>query len=663
MHKGADLFYKCRFQTKPADSMEDPLWALVLQVRAWMCRKHRNLSKNIRDWTSEVKYGGELRNADGSVRIKSRLYRLGDSTGQMWACQIEEFSDGADDGVTGTSFAGQTWTTEIGYREAADRSGDISIMLSYFNEPYYIGRTKVPPMPNVPKIVRMITGCKELGCNVSGMPIDEMLLEVGGEQYGNSAITFWSQINDPSREYPIVYVGKDRHGQYAVDPQRLNDIVFPNALICYPADDKAAKRMAESTPVNTRLASDGINVFFPPKKDRARIRQYGFDARRLDAMRRYEWEHGAERKWWGDEDTPDPILLMLRRALAEDVRFSESGELITVDDVVRERQKDSFDSKVNAVQAKLDEARNAAKEYQQRLEKLRVDREQRRARAAAEAEERSRATRIRQETLTEGTSALRDELRIAQETIKRLESDVASLEKDNNDFYEMASKADEMASEANEGRKAALQQLEQTKQDLFDATQQLKAYQYGAYSSSDGADAVSAIMRFELPEMLAANSKHSNGDTAVQLAGIFGEVFSSRVYIDEDACKDCITKPNLVWQGLLCMCTSVYDIYSQGQGTGNPDSRLKEDQRVPSGFELALSEGSNTNHNPKLMKLRELQYDGRIVDITPHLKFGHGKDSETTLRIYYCWDQETGKIVIGHIGTHLVNDTSLKNKF
>ena len=49
--------------------------------------------------------------------------------------------------------------------------------------------------------------------------------------------------------------------------------------------------------------------------------------------------------------------------------------------------------------------------------------------------------------------------------------------------------------------------------------------------------------------------------------------------------------------------------------------------------------------------------------MTPHLKAGHGKDSEETLRIYYCWDSVTEKIVIGHIGTHLLNDTGMKNKF
>lgn len=654
MHKGADLFYKCRFQTNPKDSLEDPLWTLVMQVRAWMCGKHRSLTRDMRDWTSQVKYGGELRNPDASVRIKSRLYRHDNPEGLMWACQIEEFMDGDDDDVMHAGFAGQIWTTESGYRESSDRMGDVSIMLSYFNEPYYIGRTKVPPMPNVPRIVRMITEQKDLGCNVSGMPIEKMVLGVGGTSYNDSAIMFWSRVNDPSREYPIVYVGKDSLGQYAVDPQKLNGFIFPNALVCHPLDDVSAERVQAAKPINVRFVEDGINVFFPPKKDQARIRQYGFSADRLDAMRRYEWDHGAERKWWGD-NTPDPTLLMLRRALAEDVRFSESGELITIDDVTLARQKDGFDNKVKAVQMKLDEAQNAARDYQERLERMRADRDARRAKMVAETMERMRAEQNRQQA-GDGDSALRKKLDFAKERISELEQANAVLEKDNDEAYAMAVEADD-------NRNEVLKELDQAKADLFDATQQLKAYQYGGYGSSDDTDAVMSLMRFELPEILSTNSRQINGDIALKLADMFEKVFPSRVHILEEACKDCITKPELVWQGLLCMCTSVYDIYSQGQGSGSPEVRLKQDQRVPSRSELALSEGSNTNRNAKLTRLREVPFDGRILDITPHLKAGHGKDSEDTLRIYYCWDSVTGKLIIGHIGTHLLNDTGLTTKF
>lgn len=318
MHKGANLFYKCRFQTAPAESLEDPLWTLVLQVRAWMCGKHRNLTREKRDWTSKVKYGGELHNPDASVWIKSRMYQPDGSEGLMWACQIEEFVDGGNDDVMHADFAGQIWTTEIGYRESSNRSGDVSIMLSYFNEPYYIGRTCVPPKPNVPRIVHKITGCEELGCNVSGMPIKKMVIGVGGTRYDNSAIMFWSRVNNPDREYPIVYIGKDSLGQYAVDPQKLNDFIFPNALVCHPLGDAAAERIQKATPINSGFDASGINVFFPPKRKQARIKNHGFSAKQLDEMRRYEYASGAERKWWGAKP-------LIRHCLCSAARFPKTS--------------------------------------------------------------------------------------------------------------------------------------------------------------------------------------------------------------------------------------------------------------------------------------------------------------------------------------------------
>lgn len=75
-----------------------------------------------------------------------------------------------------------------------------------------------------------------------------MVIGVGGTRYDNSAIMFWSRVNNPDREYPIVYIGKDSLGQYAVDPQKLNDFIFPNALVCHPLGDAAAERIQKATP-------------------------------------------------------------------------------------------------------------------------------------------------------------------------------------------------------------------------------------------------------------------------------------------------------------------------------------------------------------------------------------------------------------------------------
>ena len=84
MHKGADLFYKCHFQTAPAESLEDPLWTLVLQIREWMCRKYRSFTRNPHDW-SRFKYGSELRNNSGTVRMSSQFYRSDEQEDLMWA--------------------------------------------------------------------------------------------------------------------------------------------------------------------------------------------------------------------------------------------------------------------------------------------------------------------------------------------------------------------------------------------------------------------------------------------------------------------------------------------------------------------------------------------------------------------------------------------------
>lgn len=653
MHKGADLFYKCHFQTAPAESLEDPLWTLVLQIREWMCRKYRSFTRNPHDW-SRFKYGGELRNNSGTVRMSSQFYRSDEQEDLMWACRIEEFSDGGKDDATKTDTAGQIWMTEIGYRESADRSGDVSIMLSYFNEPYYIGRVQTPPRPNIPKIVRLITNQTELHCNMSGRPLEKVVLGVGGKQYDNSPMMFWSRVNDPEREYPMVYVGKNDRGQYAVDPEELNRIIFPNALVCSPMDETAARRIEETTPANTTLQQDGINVFFPPKKGQPRIRPHGFSSEQLDAIRRDEWENGVARKQWGN-DAPDPVILMLRRALAEDVRFSESGELITIEDVFRAKERERLDNRAKDAQAKLVDALESAKEYESRLKKLRGERDARR-RLISEAIARSHRIQEEQVARNNDVASLEKELQTATETVSQLRKNIAALEQENEEAYELAVDADNK-------RKAVLQDLEATKKDLFDAVQQLRAYQRGGFDMSANTDVVESLMRFNLPDMLSSNSKQTNNENDLRLTEIFSDVYSSRIHIMPDAAKDCITKPELVWQGLLCMCTSVYDIYSQGQGSGSPEVRLKQDSRVLACFTLALSEGSNTNQNSKLVKLRDIVYEGRTLNMTPHLKAGHGKDSEETLRIYYCWDSVTEKIVIGHIGTHLLNDTGMKNKF
>jgi hypothetical protein len=74
------------------------------------------------------------------------------------------------------------------------------------------------------------------------------------------------------------------------------------------------------------------------------------------------------------------------------------------------------------------------------------------------------------------------------------------------------------------------------------------------------------------------------------------------------------------------------------------------------GYELAMSEGSNTKKDKKLMGLRKIQHNGREYDITPHLK--HGNQAPKMVRIHFDFDEKSKKIVVGYIGSHIPNATT-----
>ena len=75
-------------------------------------------------------------------------------------------------------------------------------------------------------------------------------------------------------------------------------------------------------------------------------------------------------------------------------------------------------------------------------------------------------------------------------------------------------------------------------------------------------------------------------------------------------------------------------------------------------YELGMSEGKMTKDDTKLMRLRRLHHNGKDYDITPHLK--HGNYEPKLVRIYFAFDEEMKRIVVGHIGRHIPNFTSKK---
>ncbi len=83
---------------------------------------------------------------------------------------------------------------------------------------------------------------------------------------------------------------------------------------------------------------------------------------------------------------------------------------------------------------------------------------------------------------------------------------------------------------------------------------------------------------------------------------------------------------------------------------------LERSFKDETGYELAMSEGRNTKRDNKLMSLRILQVGVHEYDITPHLK--HLNNEPKSVRIYFAFDENMKKIIVGHIGRHIPNATT-----
>jgi len=135
--------------------------------------------------------------------------------------------------------------------------------------------------------------------------------------------------------------------------------------------------------------------------------------------------------------------------------------------------------------------------------------------------------------------------------------------------------------------------------------------------------------------------------------------FCTRLVITDaamDAAKDfhdckCVAE---CWEMLVAMHEYLHPLKFSDGDSKDLERAFKEKSR----YELAMSEGKMTKNDSKLMRLRELQHDGREFDITPHLK--HGNQEPKLVRIHFAFDEREKKIVIGHIGKHIPNYTTKK---
>ncbi len=71
-------------------------------------------------------------------------------------------------------------------------------------------------------------------------------------------------------------------------------------------------------------------------------------------------------------------------------------------------------------------------------------------------------------------------------------------------------------------------------------------------------------------------------------------------------------------------------------------------------YEYAAKESKTVMENKAMRRQRTFDYNGTQVEMFRHLKIGVDDDKTRTIRVYFHWDGEREKIVIGHCGEHLL---------
>lgn len=329
------LFYKTSIDIESTDENGDALWSLVCDIRRWMTRKWKQHGVDIpRDnatW-SKFKAVSHFADADNTVQFVSAIC-YAENGKHKWACSITE-------NITKKGCAARKWVTEIGLSCESQTRGTVSLVLSYGDQPGFLGPCQEKPGASVPGIVRNLMSDKRLKCSVSGVELQREARELKTGMFP----LFWTLLSDPERDTPVIFISPktDEGGsELLVDPQELADAVGPSALVYYATDIDFIEEMLATIPCYSYRCSNGtVRAYAPhPHVDNPtdQYRHRYFTSTQIG-------EIGA-----------DALVSMFRRAYAQDVHFYET---MVRTDVVRDMVYRS--SLMKRVDRRVEEAEEAA---------------------------------------------------------------------------------------------------------------------------------------------------------------------------------------------------------------------------------------------------------------------------------------------------------------
>lgn len=136
-----------------------------------------------------------------------------------------------------------------------------------------------------------------------------------------------------------------------------------------------------------------------------------------------------------------------------------------------------------------------------------------------------------------------------------------------------------------------------------------------------------------------------------QVGQLFVACYPTRIDLTERGWRSLAranTDPALLWNALHDLATIAWELHAGGTSTN-----VQAEFNSRSTFAYSHSIGSMTRRSTQLERAYHDSYQGRDVTCTAHIGRGNVDGDPGSVRVYFCFDATSGKIVISHCGKHL----------
>lgn len=396
------LFYKISFSIEKVNKEDELLWVLLLHIKGWLTKKYNkggkiNISTNNRDWT-DLKKGGQI--SGHNIRAFSEYCAVDTPfVASFWACKIIEFPKPTGD------TAPREWITEIGFEPINCDKAVFSCIISYSDQPGFVGETEDDPLPSVPNLIKQLWSDTNLICSngIDKPSIVPQRISVGDWP------AFWEKLTNPQRKLPYLYISPNE-GLSAIDSNKVALALGGNAIVFFADSNDVSSEMDYFCPKEYQCYDGAIRVYYPQ-----------IDVSQPYDSHRHRYISSSIIQAKGEEH----IVQILRKAIAQDAHFSEN--LFRVEDCRAMREKMIREKRLE----ELKRRHNEELESQERSNSDRIKQTEDNALAfAEEAEKKQLEAEDFAAQLDEENQRLREEnfnLRSEQDSFYSLARENASL--------------------------------------------------------------------------------------------------------------------------------------------------------------------------------------------------------------------------------------------